>query len=235
MEEKIAKLLAMAEGTNNPHEAEVFMAKAEQLMLAYGIERATLEAKQPGGRKTINIETKRIYIKNGHGYAAAMLEIGFQIADSFSVRALQSTHSDGSRTLWLIGHSNDVDDATQLFNSLMVQSRQQAIYWWRTEGKVNNPYATDNDAYLARREFIYAFGRGAGSRLRETRNRAVVDAGAGTELVLVDRKKAVDTWIDENMKVGVARQTSRRGGGGDARAAGYRSGQESVSQKPLKG
>ena len=53
IETKIAKLLAMAEGTTNQHEAETFMAKAEELMLAHGIERAQLEAKAVGAaRKT---------------------------------------------------------------------------------------------------------------------------------------------------------------------------------------
>jgi hypothetical protein len=233
MEEKIAKLLAMAEGTTNPHEAEVFMAKAEELMLQHGIDRANLEARKGPGTVKQEIVVRKVHIPNGHGYAAAMAAIGHSIAPSFSVRTLQATGYRDEKIVWLVGHVTDVQDAEQLLNSLIVQSRLQAIHWWKTEGRY--PYATDNDAYLARREFIFAFGRGAGSRLRETRNRVVQEAGPGTELVLVDRGKLVDSWISSNLKVGVARSSSRRSGGEQARSAGHAAGREAVSPRTLKG
>lgn len=44
MKDKIAKLLAKAERTDNEHEAETFTASAHKLMLAYGIELAELES-----------------------------------------------------------------------------------------------------------------------------------------------------------------------------------------------
>jgi hypothetical protein len=233
VEEKIAKLLAMAEGTTNPHEAEAFMAKAEELMLQHGIDRANLEAKKGPGTVKQEIVVHKVYIPNGHGYASAMAAIGFAIAPSFSVRTLQASRPDGAKTVWLIGHVTDVQDAEQLLNSLVAQSRTQALYWWRTEGKY--PGATDNEAYLARREFIYAFAKGAGSRLRETRNRVVAEAGPGTELVLVDRGRLVDSWVESNLKVGTARASSRRTGGEQARSAGHAAGREAVSPRTLPG
>lgn len=231
MEDKIAKLLAMAEGTTNPHEAESFMAKAEELMLQHGIERAQLEARRPGHVKR-EIVIKRIHILGGHGYAMAMVQIGHAVGPSFSVKTLQSNAGEG-RILWLVGHTTDVDDAERLVNSLLPQSVAQAKAWWRKEGKSSSPFATDNEAYLARREFIFAFASGVRSRLDETRNRVVAEAGAGTELVLVDRAKVVQSWIDDNLETGKARRTNRRAGTYEAVIAGREAGRDSVNSKAV--
>ena len=241
IEATIAKLLAKAEGTTNQHEAEVFMAKAEELMLKHGVERAQLEAKKVGAtKKTTPIVTKRIHIPDGSGYALAFLAIGHEVGPSFNVRTLQSSNSyDNSKTLWFIGHADDVEDATTLFTSLKAQAQPAAVAWWRSEGKAQHIQSqwgykpSDNDAYLARREFIFGFARGAGSRLRETRNRVVHEAGSGAELVLVDRKQAVDRWIDENMQVGRGRATNRRTGGAGARAAGNEAGRKAVGNRSI--
>lgn len=233
LETKIANLLAKAESTNHPAEAEAFMAKAEELMLKHGIERANLEAKRPG-QKREDIVTVRITVKNGHGYASAMAASAHYIAPFFSVRSLKSSLPDGGQVIWLIGHKSDVEQARTLAESLMEQGRKQALHWWKTEGKATMPWASDNDAYLARREFIFAFASGAQSRLEETRSRVVEEAATGTALVLVERSKLVDNWIDENMQVGKGRASSRKSGGYEARVAGKAAGREAIGTKALK-
>lgn len=235
IEDKIAKLLTKAEGTTNPHEAEAFMAKAEAMMLENGIERAMLENRHPGQRREDIIQT-RVHLKNGHGYAKAQLAIFHAVAPSFSVRSLQSGMYDGSWMAFLIGHKSDVEQAKTLASSLMEQARKQALHWWKTEGK--HAYAgvtdlTDNDAYLARREFIYAFASGVRNRLQETRSRLVEEATTGTELVLVERGKLVDNWIDENMKVGKARSSNRNHGGYAAAKAGRQAGRDAIGTKEV--
>lgn len=233
IEDKVAKLLAMAEGTTNPHEAETFMAKAEELMLQYGIERAQLAAKRPGAKRE-EIVTVKVTIPNGHGYADAMVQIAFAVAPSFSIKAYKSNLPDGGRVAWFVGHKSDVDQAEMLFNSLLIQSKAQAVAWWRSEGKQLHPFYSDNDAYLARREFIYAFASGVRSRLGEIRNRVVAEAEAGTALVLVDREKFVDQWVRDNMTFGRARSTQRRAGSYNAATAGHRAGREAVNTKAVK-
>lgn len=234
IETTIAALLAKAEGTTNAAEAEAYMAKAEKLMLQHGIERANLEAKGKPGSKREEIVTRRIIIPNGHGYADAMMHIGFAVAPAFSVKALKSNLRDGARMLWLVGHASDVEQAETLFGSLMAQSKPQAVAWWRSEGKASNPYASDNDAYMARREFIYAFASGVRERLTETRNRMVEEAEVGTALVLVDRAALVDSWIKDNIQFGKARSSNRNYGGADAARAGKQAGRDSVNSKALR-
>lgn len=233
IEATIAKLLAKAEGTNHPAEAEAFMAKAEELMLKHGVERAHLEAKAPGTKREA-IVTSKIHIPNGHGYAAAMGAIAHAVAPSFSLRSLKSSLYDGAQVVWFIGHKSDVEQAEVLANSLIGQARSQALHWWKTEGRATHPGYTDNDAYLARREFIFAFASGVRARLEETRNRVVEEAGTGTALVLVDRAKLVDQWVDENMQVGKGRRTNRTHGSYAAAAAGRQAGRDAVTQKAVK-
>jgi len=235
IETTIAKLLAKAEGTTNQHEAEAFMAKAEELMLKHGVERAQLEAKQVGAtRKTTPIVTVRIVIPDGHGYGIALLNIGHEVGPVFNVRTLQSK-GPKAQVLWFIGHEDDVQDAQTLYTSLAAQAIPAAKAWWKEDGKPNFMWTTpsDNDAYLARREFIFGFARGAGSRLRETRGRVVQEAGSGAELVLVDRKKAVDLWIDQNLEVGKGRATQRRTGGASASQAGRQAGRDAVASRAI--
>jgi hypothetical protein len=232
LESTIAKLLAKAEGTTNPHEAEAFMAKAEEMMLKNGIDRAAAEAHLPGHRRE-EIVTVRWRIKNGHGYALAMEDIAHAMAPNFSIKSFQTVMDDGSRIIWYVGHESDVKQAEELAQSLISQSRTQALHWWKTEGKQECPGYTDNDAYIARRQFISSFGFGAGARLRETRSRVVEESDPGTSLMLVDRKKLVTTWVDENMNVGKARRTNPHSGSDSAARAGRSAGREAVGTKKV--
>lgn len=231
IEDTIAKLLAKAEGTNHPAEAEAFMAKAEELMLKHGIELAHLEARKPGQKKREIIQV-RITVKNGHGYANAMAASVHAAAPSFSVRTLKSAMPDGGQVIWLIGHKSDVEQVETLAHSLLAQSRSQAMHWWKTVGKALHEGYTDNDAYLARREFIFAFASGLRARLAETHSRIVEETG--TALVLVERSKLVDNWIAENMKIGKARASSRSFGSRAASAAGNQAGRDAIGSKALR-
>ncbi len=234
IEDKIVKLLAKAEGTDNVHEAEAFMKQAEKLMLQHGVERALVEGKRPGSVQQ-EIIVEQVQFRNGHGYGSALVQIGFAIAPNFSVRALQSkTRDDKIYWMWFVGHRSDVDQAKQLFNSLLAQAVPQAKHWWKNEGKALYFYPTDNEAYLARREFIYAFASGVRSRLAETRNQVVEESGAGTELVLVDRAARVERWVEDNLEVSKGRSSNRRSGGYAATVAGHAAGREAVGQKSLK-
>jgi hypothetical protein len=233
LETKIASLIAKAEATPYPEEAEAFMAKAEELMLAHGIERANLDAKRPG-QKREEIGTHRITIPNGHGYGAAMAAVAHALAPSFSVRSLQGSISGGTHVIWFIGHKSDVALAEALASTLMKQSRMQALHWWKTQGKAAHPNHVGNDAYFARREFIFAFASGVRARLAETRDRVVAEAETGTALVLSGRAAAVASWIDDNMDVGKGRKTKRRVGGEAAASAGRQAGRDAVAVKALK-
>lgn len=231
-ESMIAGLLAKAERTDNAAEAEAYMAKAEELMLKNGIDRANLQSKVAGTKRE-EIVIAKLLIPNGHGYAMAMVKIAHAVGPSFSLRTLQSIHPNGARLAWLIGHKSDVEQAETLLASLLTQSHQQALSWWKKEGKAAAWDASESGAYLARREFIYAFASGVSSRLEETRNRVVNESVAGTDLVLVDRSTAVSHWLEKNVTTSKGRATRRQAGTQAAARAGHAAGRDSVSSKVL--
>lgn len=234
LESKIAALLAKAESTTHPEEAEAFMAKAEELMLRHGIERANLDAKRPG-QKREEITQVRIHLPNGHGYAPAQAAICHALADAFSVRTLQSIQRQGARVIFIYGHESDVAKAHQLAESLVEQAHKQAVAWWKTEGKHTVPEDTSGfKCYVIRREFIYAFASGVRARLAETLNRVVAEAETGTELVLADRQQRVSNWLDENVNYGKSRSSNRSTGNYAAHLAGNAAGREAVAPKELR-
>jgi hypothetical protein len=229
--EKVALLLAKAEGTDNPLEAEAYTRKAEELMLKHGIDEAMAAAKRPGA-KVDPIVIERVRVKGQ--YRMALVTYGPSVGWAFSVKSYKSEVSKNEQDIWLVGHRTDVDQAATLVRSLLIQAPQALDYWWRTEGAELNPAYNTMNQYLAKREFLFAFGSGVRERLREIHSTAVKAAGTGAELVLVDRSKVVDGWIKENLTFGKARGKSLKGGTMSAARAGHAAGREAVGQKQVR-
>lgn len=227
--EKVALLLAKAEGTDNPAEAEAYTAKAEELMLKHGIEEAQIQAKKPGA-KVDPIIIERIYV-NGT-YEAATVTYGYAVAPAFNCKSYQSKGSQKGHYIWLVGHTSDVEQAAILVKSMLIQSEMAMRYWWETGGREQSGTGRAEQK-LARRQFMFGFGNGVRERLREIRTRVVKEATVGTELVLVDRGKKVDDWVGQNMSFSKSRGRDLKGGSYLAGAAGHQAGREAVGQKSI--
>lgn len=228
--EKVALLLAKAEGTTNPHEAEAYTKKAEALMLKHGIDLAMAEARRPG-TKADPIIIERIRVRGP--FRMAYSGYGVAVAPAFNIKSYKSKVSNSEEDIWLVGHTSDVEQATTLVNSLLVQAPQALDYWWRTEGAELNPAYNTMNQYLAKREFLFAFASGVRSRLAETRRQVVEESGPGTELVLVDRSKLVQDWIGQNMSFSKAKGRGLKGGTESAARAGHAAGREAVGQRSV--
>lgn len=227
--EKVALLLAKAEGTDNPDEAEAYTAKAEELMLKHGIEEAQVQAKRPGARVD-PIIIERIYV-NGT-YEAATVTYGYAVAPAFNCKSYQSKGREKGHYIWLVGHTSDVEQAQILLRSILVQSEMAMRHWWENGGRerTGGGRATQK---LARRQFMFGFGNGVRERLSEVRNRVVHESEPGTALVLVDRGKKVDSWVNDNMKFSKSKGGSLKGGTYEASNAGHAAGREAVGQKSV--
>jgi hypothetical protein len=258
--EKIAKLLALAESTTNPGEAEVFTAKAQELMTQYAISEAMVREREGKPREEI-IEGHIIYSGT---YAKAYAEIGIAIARQNNCKPLigetyvkQALKTDSNRTrmvkgsdLHVIGFESDVARVKLLDSSLHIQC-SIALTNWVKEGHLEGLWDA-NEKTRARREFIYGFASGVREKLREARikgqqeataeeaERAEVSVDEASEsvgLILRSRKDQVNDWYDEQW--GGRTRSSRRSyrmGNASASGAGRSAGlSANTSTNGLKG
>lgn len=229
--EKVALLLAKAEGASTPEEAEAYTRKAEELMVKHGIDEAMAQSRRPG-TKADPIVIERIRTRGP--FRMAYSGYGQAVAPSFNIKSYESDVSKNEKDIWLVGHKSDVEQAGTLVRSLLVQAPQALNYWWRTEGAELNPVYNTMNQYLAKREFLFAFASGVRERLAEVRRHVVEDTGPGTELVLLDRSKLVQDWISENMTFGKAKGRGLKGGTMNAAQAGHAAGREAVGQRSVE-
>jgi len=218
MSTKIAKLLALAERTANPSEAEAFTAKAEALMMKYGIEQAMLQTAGTVPAESISL-TKRTYTGRSYGYQ--QMKLAWLVATALN---LQAHYAEGERdhyTLTMVGFDSDLALGTQLIDSLQLQCTSAALTWW----KANAAQYVSLTTYAKRQErrgFIDGFGYAAAQRVKVAYAREVAAAEsttAGTEVALLDRTRAVESYYADAFP-NVRRSRGRSAGGSDSRAAG---------------
>jgi hypothetical protein len=125
MLDRVRKLLAKAEKAGTEHEAEVYTAKAQELILKYAIDEAMLQ--QAGEKKDEKIIAHTVTVK---GYARAKLLLMHRVARGLGMRSVQYSNS---RSGWsegsgqVVGWESDVAAFDVLFASLQMQAT--------TEGK----------------------------------------------------------------------------------------------------
>ena len=223
-EDKIAKLLAKAEGAaklGNEEEAAAYSTMAEKLMLKYGIEEAKL-----AGEATDDVVRKQMTFTGSYhkvqltGVFVALHKLG-------TCRFVKIDPRRGESRLEIIGHAKDVDRALQLGASLLAQAMNGVASWWNLNkwryGMADG--CTSRDDLIARRSYITGFFNGVASRLRKLQEEAVVEAGTGTEMVLVSRLAKVDAQVTKwYPRMTKGRATNRRTDYG-ARESGYSEGQ----------
>lgn len=221
--EKISALLLKAESTT-PAEAEALTAKAEQLMVKYGVEQAVIEARRAKtGKATEEIITKRILFHNR--YAAALIVGAAELARAVSgesISPFQTRYEKNRRELGLVGYTGDVEQAALLIASLQLQSVVALAAWWST---FDHYGMTRMEMFKERRSFVERFFYGAAARVRETRRVVVKEQEsktAGSELALRDRKAAVRAYVDDNLNLRAGRGGYQSGRAGAS--AGYSAG-----------
>lgn len=216
MLDRIRALLAKAESTGFPEEAEAFTAKAQQLMARHSIDHALVDA---AAGASDGPATRRIVIANPYeGPKAMLLQV---VADANRCRALNFKDLGLST---VVGFEPDLDAVELLYTSLLVQAVQAMT--------AANPRADRhgrNDVRSFRQAFLSAYAHRIGERLTEVREEVDAELSAGTELVpvLAARTEAVDSAFEELFPHRVSR-TSRV-----ANAAGWASGRAAADRAEL--
>lgn len=218
---KVRKLLALAEDpAATVHEAELYTAKASQLVADYGIDQALLAHRDPAadpvGDRVVPLDAP---------YAADKADLLSTVATRLRCAAVRRTRWEGGNrelSLHLFGHASDLERTELLFTSLLLQC---------ATGLARTPVPPREHKAAFRRSWLAGFRMAIDRRLVETEQRAETTAeplyrasGTSTSLVLADRTaQVVDTMhaTYPDLRTARARQLSGSGAG-QGWAAGQR-------------
>lgn len=221
---RIAALLRQAEGTDNTHEAEAFLAAAQRLATATSIDLAVArahsvkrDARATPVQRTITIGEAgtrglRTYV-NLFALIAAANDVTCDVASN-------------STYVYAYGFAEDIDAVHALYASLVVQMVKASDLYVASGAHRPTPTIT------ARLNFQLAFGARVGQRLADTRQEVREQAvkadkrGTGTELVLREKEIELrDFYRDASKARGHWRPVSASAGYSEhARRAGDRAG-----------
>ncbi|OZD87568.1 hypothetical protein CH260_24140 [Rhodococcus sp. 05-2256-B2] len=225
---KIRGLLAKAESTQFPAEAEAFSAKAQDLMTRYAIGHALLESDNPRG-SIGDVTTRRILVDSPYSEAKSLL--------------LHSVYeANGARTLWykrfalvnIVGLEVDLDLCELLFTSLLVQSSRAL------DELAESPEARGRSF---RKSFLIAYAHRIGQRLLEARERATKAAsehhGSALLPILAERSDAVNKAFTAmypsttEVRIEARDHAGRRAGRAAAERADLTGGRERIDKSDL--
>lgn len=220
----IAKLLAKAESTKFPAEAEALTEQAERMMIRYGIDKAQVDMER-GKRGEVRepiVERQVDY----HGQTRyTHLDGASDVIHAFSLATCLQRRGRSMDTLYIIGAQTDVSQMIQLANSLMIQATAAQVAWWRTH--TDKAWMTQGERRIERREYLISWYRGATVRARRivAEARGESSAGTGAEIVLADRQARAQAAVGE-MYPGIkhARAARLTRGSDEARRSGVKDG-----------
>ena len=166
---KVRKLLAKAEATDNPREAEAFSAKAAAMIAVHRIDVARLT----DDRDPEELRVRRVPIGRG-AYVRARLALLQAIAGAHDAELVWQAGPDGATAL-LAGFASDLDAVVVLYESLHLQAAAQM-------GAVRR--ATPAATQRWRRAFLFGFASRIAEMLETARERAadsvVTERASGT-------------------------------------------------------
>jgi uncharacterized protein DUF2786 len=221
---RIAALLRQAEGTDNVHEAEAFMAAAQRLATATSIDlavaRSHADKRTPAQtpiQRTITIGTA------GTKGLRTYVQLFVMIALANDVRCDVASNST---FVYAYGFAEDIDATHALYVSLVVQMVRASDAYIFSGAHRPTPTIT------ARLNFQLAFGARVGQRLSESRDQAQREAKKdrrrppGTAIALRNKEIELRDYYRNASKARGTWQVSRASAGysSAARRAGDRAG-----------
>ena len=182
--ERIRALLAKAESSDYPAEAESFTEKAHELMAAHAIDQLALEHDTADGPEIRELLIEAPYVRAKYSLLAA-------VAGAHRCQVVLQTHTGRAH---LAGYGRDLEGVELLYTSLLLQ----AVQFMQREGS-RQDYDGRNRTRSFRRAFLLGFAARIGARLRESTAHAL-DAAAhdqGQDLlpVLVAREEEIDSLV----------------------------------------
>lgn len=180
---RVHALLAKAESTEYPAEAETLLAKAQELMARHAIDEAMLR----GGHDT-SIGSERVVVEPPYaGSKASLLSV---VARANGCRVVISGGGRGAQLCVLVGPATGRANARSMFTALSMHATRQML------AAAVPPHDTPR---RFRHAFLLAFAHRIGERLAAVKTTAEHDAeaaaGRSVSLVLVGQEQAVDAAV----------------------------------------
>ena len=208
---QITALLEKAQSTNFEAEAQAFYDKAQELMRKYAIEEAQLWAK---GEVKENPEIRKVILTSGKRNAG-LNGLRTLIYACAKFNRCTSWYTEGTGTAHIAGFESDLNYVELLFNSLRLFG-ENALVWASIESNEHH------------RTFDSGFWNGFATRIYSRLAANEVSDSNSTALVLVDRTKAVDKFLnDQGFKF------TKGQGSSDRSYDGRRAGAEAGSKASL--
>lgn len=186
---RVRALLAKAESTDFPEEAEALSTKAQELMSRHALERAIVDA--AGGDDPEPATARRLWLENPYLDAKSLLVDA--VAAANRCRTVFSPHFG---FITVLGDEVDLEAVEVLSTSLLVQATKAML----AGGSRTSHGRSRTRSY--RQSFLVAYATRIGERLSTATEQAVTaeaEAGNDTRLlpVLAAREQAVDRLFDE--------------------------------------
>jgi hypothetical protein len=186
---RVRGLLAKAESTTFPDEAEALTAKAQELMARHAIDAAVVEAER-GQRASVS--GRRVGVDDPYAAAKAMLIDAIATANR-----CRSVWSKGFGYATVFGDDRDLDAVELLYTSLLVQAARAML---TDEGTAPGARRAGGRTRSFRQSFLVAFATRIGVRLRaavDSVTESYGDQRVNLLPVLADRRDAADAACDE--------------------------------------
>ena len=222
LKEKISLMLNKAENTPYPAEAQTFQEHAERLMVRYGITAAQIDDEAGRGKqKTEEIVEVKFTFRGSFRKQEFM---GFsQICNVWpGITILKQTDRNEVHA-YVIGHKSDVDSVLRMVTSLLVQLPVARTTWWKSVRK-DFQWMSTSERYLERRTYTLGWMGAVAKRFEQLFKEETLDAGTGTDLVLVNRQEEVVRWRNEKYSDLRTSHSRLQTGSTQSRIAGSRDG-----------
>ncbi|HET6294043.1 MAG TPA: DUF2786 domain-containing protein [Kribbella sp.] len=217
---RIRALLAKAEGTDFPDEAEALSGKAQELMAKFSLDQALVDA-DPELDLPDDSGARRIWVETPYVSAKAQL-----VGAVASANRCRTVSMDQLAVVTIVGAELDLQLTELLSTSLLVQANRAMLAAGKHFGRRG-----ESRTRSFRQSFLMAYAQRIGERLQattEATQAAVPEADAGRLLpVLSKREEQVDALFVKLFPATVTRRTRVSNG------AGWAAGRTAADQAQL--
>lgn len=186
--ERVRKLMAKAEASAHPHEADAFSRKAADLVARHRIAPEQLAAAAAGSDE---LALREILLGRG-AYVRGRLALLMAVADAHDAKVVFGSRPEGT-TAYVAGSAIDLDVVEVMYQSLHAQMAAQMA---------NERRSTAAATQRFRRSFMFGFADRVGRLLSETRRVVEQDAPAapsGTSSpAVLDRSRRIDDFLEQS-------------------------------------